>query len=378
MARPFSLLVKPAGPDCNLACTYCFYLSKSSLFGRQLHRMSTQVLEAMTAAYMATDQPVYTFGWQGGEPTLMGVEFYRKAVALQKRYGRPGAQVANGLQTNGTRITDELAALFAEYRFLIGVSIDGPPELHDHYRPYESGRNSHAEVLRGVERLRAHGVEHNVLTVVNAHTVEHPRTLYRYLKDLGFEYHQYIPCVEYEPDGTLRPYSIDGPRWGRFLRELYDEWAHDPEPASIRHIDALMQHALGGPPAMCSLASSCRQYFVVEHTGDVYPCDFFVSEDMKLGNVQTHRFGQMWQSPLFKQFGQLKRMLPDECRQCEYLSWCRGDCPKHRVGGATNPVAVMQTASEPPVSTLCSGWKDFFATSLTDIQRQAQMRAQGS
>lgn len=337
--------------------------------------MSTPILEKMTAAYMATEQPVYTFGWQGGEPTLMGVEFFRKAVAFQKQYGRPGAQVANGLQTNGTRISDELAAFFAEYQFLIGVSIDGPPELHDHYRPYESGRRSHAEVLKGVKRLRAHGVEHNVLTVVNAHTVEHPRSLYRYLKELGFEYHQYIPCVEYEADGSLRPYSIDGPRWGRFLLELYDEWKNDSEPVSVRHFDALMQHALGGPPAMCSLASSCRQYFVVEHNGDVFPCDFFVNDTMRLGNVQTQRFGEMWQSPTFKQFGRMKRVLPLACQECEYLSWCRGDCPKHRVSGAHNPVAALQTAEEPPVSTLCEGWKEFFSQTIPDIERQAKARA---
>lgn len=407
VARPFSLLIKPAGADCNLRCKYCFYLEKADIYGglRHIHRMTTPVLERLIAQYMATEQPVYTFGWQGGEPTMMGPAFFRKAFELQRQYGKPGVRVSNGLQTNGTRITDEFAALFAEYNVLLGVSIDGPPGLHDYYRPYESGRGSHEAVMRGVENLRRHGVEHNVLTLVNAHNVQHPKMLYRYLKDNGFDYHQYIPCVEYAPDGTLQPWSIDAESWGNFLCELYDAWAGDPEPASIRRFDALMQTAAGGPPAMCSLASNCRQYFVVEHNGDVYPCDFYVTPDLKLGNVTTHRFGEMWMSPKFRAFGSLKRQLPQVCRDCEFLPYCKGDCPKNRFRGSENPLQYgaedAQTArriaaggsagavpdstapgaaqtdpaaatGEPPVSELCGAWKQFFGHALEDIEQRAR------
>ncbi len=391
MARPFSLLIKPAGADCNLHCRYCFYLEKADMFAAPggLLRMSSAVLERMVANYMATDQPNYTFGWQGGEPTLMGAGFFRNAVRLQEQYARPGAQISNGLQTNGTRISDELAELFAEYNFLIGISIDGPSELHDEFRPYESGRGSHAKVLDGLETLRRHSVDFNVLTVVNAANVHHPKALYRYLKnELGIVWHQYIPCVEFAPDGSLLPWSVDADSWGRFLCELYDEWAGDPQPASIRRFDAFMQKAAGGPPAMCSLATNCRQYFVVEHNGDVYPCDFFVEPELKLGNVTTHRFGEMWIDPTFRRFGRRKGEIPEQCRQCEFKAYCYGDCPKHRPAGGTverptaagsagtadHPTAAgatVETAGEPPVSVLCGAWKRFFAHALPDLERRA-------
>ena len=391
MARPFSLLIKPAGPDCNLHCRYCFYLEKANLFGApgSLHRMSSAVLERMIANYMATEQPTYTFGWQGGEPTLMGAGFFRNAVRLQEEYARPGAQISNGLQTNGTRISDELAELFAEYNFLIGISIDGPAELHDEFRPYESGRGSHARVLEGLSTLRRHSVEFNVLTVVNAANAGHARELYRYLKnELGILWHQYIPCVEFASDRTLLPWSVDADSWGRFLCELYDEWAGDPQPASIRRFDAFMQKAAGGPPAMCSLATNCRQYFVVEHNGDVYPCDFFVEPELKLGNVTTHRFGEMWIDPKFRSFGRKKGEVPEMCRQCEFKAYCYGDCPKHRpaagsfaagdiaaagrsAGTADHTTATADTAAEPPVSVLCAGWKRFFSHALPDLERRA-------
>ena len=374
MSRPFSLLIKPAGADCNLRCDYCFYLEKAELYGglRHVHRMSKSVLETLIRQYMATEQPQYSFAWQGGEPTLMGPAFFRDAFELQKKYARPGARISNALQTNATRITDELAKLFAENNVLVGVSIDGPPDIHDMYRPYESGRGSHNAVMQGVEALRRHGVEHNVLTLVNARNVTEPKRIYHYLKDQGFRYHQYIPCVEYDRDGSLLPWSVDAKAWGDFLCAIYDEWEVDPDPPYVRRFDALMQAALGGPPAMCTLASSCRQYFVIEHNGDVYPCDFYVRDDMKLGNITTHRFGEMWMSPMFRSFGSLKRGLPEECRSCEFLSYCKGDCPKHRWGSGANPVEEGGGAEKK--SKLCAGWKKFFTHAMGSLEQHAKAR----
>lgn len=382
MSRPFSLLLKPAGADCNLRCDYCFYLEKAELYGglQHPHRMTNTILEKTVAAYMATEQPVYNFAWQGGEPTLMGLEFFRRAVELQKQYGSKGAHISNALQTNGTRLTEEFVDFLREYNFLVGISVDGPQQIHDALRPYESGRGSHAAVMRGAALLRDHNVEHNVLTLVNAYNVDNPRALYRYLKDEGFEYQQYIPCVEHDSDGVARPWTVDAESWGRFLCELFDEWCADPEPASIRQFDAIMQHSIGGPPAICALASSCRQYFVVEHNGDVYPCDFFVEPELRLGNVATHRFGEMWMSETFRSFGRRKREVPTECRSCRFFSYCKGDCPKHRTSLVSLPsLSKGLTAGENPrpVSSLCEGWLMFFEHALSDLEIMGHERVPG-
>ena len=221
----FSLLVKPASADCNLRCAYCFYLDRSALYPEtKVHRMSHSVLERMISSYMSTDQTVYSFGWQGGEPALMGVEFFRDTTDLQKKYGRPGAVVSNGLQTNATLINDDFAAHLSEYRYLVGVSIDGPAEIHNRYRQYATGKASHTAVLRGIDCLNRHNVEFNALVLVSSANVKRAREVYHYLRDHGINYHQYIPCVEFDVNGQLLPYSITGREWGDFLCEIFDEW----------------------------------------------------------------------------------------------------------------------------------------------------------
>jgi len=242
--NPFSLLIKPASADCNLRCEYCFYLDRSELYPEtKKHRMSQEVLERMISSYMALPQQQYTFGWQGGEPTLMGVEFFREAVRLQKKHGRMGAIVANGLQTNATLIDDEFAAHLAKYNFLVGVSIDGPEELHNTYRKNAGGGGSHADVMRGVESLKRNNAEFNVLVLVNKANVRQARRVYRYLCENGIFHHQYIPCVEFDENGELLPFAINGGEWGDFLCELYDLWLpDDTRRVSIRYFDALLPH----------------------------------------------------------------------------------------------------------------------------------------
>jgi uncharacterized protein len=364
MPANFSLLVKPASADCNLHCTYCFYLDRKALYPEvSRHRMSDEVLEKMISSYMSTPQATYSFGWQGGEPTLMGVEFFRKVVRLQERYGRRGAVVANGLQTNATMITDELAQHLARYRFLVGASLDGPAGIHDRFRTTVGGRGSHKDVLAGIERLRRYGVEHNILVLVSASNVEEPRKVYRYLLDMGVHYHQYIPCVEFDETGQLAPYSITGEQWGRFLCGIFDEWSRsDVRKVSVRHFDSVMTMIVDGYPNVCHMGRNCCQYFVVEYNGDVYPCDFFVTRDLRLGNVMSDDWESLRNSPLYREFGARKTAWNPGCNECPHLSYCSGDCLKHRVYGNGDPSNM---------SVLCDGWKIFFDRSIPTFEHLA-------
>lgn len=360
--RPFSLLVKPISADCNIECEYCFYLEKKNLYpGIPRHQMPGNVLETMIRKYFQTPQPTWAFGWQGGEPTLMGPSFFERIIELQKKHAPPGARITNGLQTNGTLLNDTFAEVLARGKYLVGISIDGPEEVHDLYRRTVSNRGTHAQVIRGLEALRRHNVEYNVLTLVSRANVDRPREVYRYLCDLGVEYHQYIPCVEFEEDGTPRSYSITGDEWGRFLNGIFDEWvAGDTRRVSIRNFDAVLSMMVHNAAAICTLGTHCRQYFVVEHNGDVYPCDFFVQPEKKLGNVLHDQFPQMWRSPVYREFGRNKKKWNDACDRCEFLRYCHGDCPKNRYVRDEDPTQL---------SVLCSGRQAFFNHTLPEFRR---------
>jgi uncharacterized protein len=318
--------------------------------------MSDEVLEQMIRGYMSTPQPAWSFGWQGGEPTLMGVPFFRRVTELQERHGRPGASVSNGLQTNATLVDDELAEHLAKYRFLVGVSIDGPAALHDVHRRTIDGRGSHQRVLRGLETLRRHGVEFNVLVLVNRANAERPADVYRYLRDLGVRYHQYIPCVEVDAAGRPQPYSVDGPSWGSFLCGIFEEWTRgDVRTVSVRQFDSVLAMLVDGLPNVCTMGTDCRQYFVVEHNGDVYPCDFFVTRELRLGNVMSDSWEDLGRSPVYAAFGEQKKLWSAECAPCPWLRVCAGDCLKHRLAGSGDPRNI---------SLLCEGWKQFYARSM--------------
>jgi len=362
--KPFSLLIKPASADCNLRCAYCFYLDRKELYPQtSRHRMSDEVLERMISTYMATDQPAYSFGWQGGEPTLMGESFFRRLTELQKEHGKPGSVVANGLQTNATLITDDMAEHLGRYHFLIGVSLDGPEEIHDRYRRTIDGRGSHRQVLQGIERLRRNRVEYNILTLVSAANVEEPARVYRYLMERGEMYHQYIPCVEFDDDGSPLPYTISGEQWGRFLCGIFDQWrASDTARVSIRLFDSILALMVDGQPNVCSMRTNCCQYFVVEHNGDVYPCDFFVQKDLYLGNVMTHSWDELMRSPVYRAFGERKRRWNRRCDSCPYLAFCAGDCQKQRYYGSEDPGQA---------SHLCAGWRMFYEKTLPEFERLA-------
>lgn len=366
MNRPFSLLIKPASSDCNLRCDYCFYSCRADLYPETAaHRMEDEVLSRLIASYLATEQPQYVFCWQGGEPIMMGIDFYRRVTDLQSRYGHRGAVVANGLQTNAVLITDALASHFAAYRFLVGVSLDGPESVHNVYRRYGNGSGSYAEVLRGIDCLKRQGVEFNILTLITQANVHRPCDIYHFLCAQGIFYHQYIPCVEFDQAGRLQPYSISAKEWGKFLADIFDEWfRHDTRKVSVRLFDSILVKLVEGRSTICHMEPDCCQYFVVEYNGDVYPCDFFVDKKWKLGNIMERSWEKIQALALYRQFGRQKSDRAAACRNCQWLALCAGDCLKHR---------KYNGQSAKNISWLCEGWQHFFSHSMSGFQQLAEL-----
>lgn len=362
--KPFSLLVKPASADCNLRCAYCFYLDKCALYpGVKQHRMTDAVLTRMIAGYMATVQAQYAFGWQGGEPTLMGVDFFQRVTNLQQKHGRAGAVVANGLQTNGVLIDEAFAAHFAEYNFLLGVSLDGPADIHDHFRLRADGGATHADVMAALTLLNKHHVQFNILVLVSSANVERGREVYTYLCEHGFLHHQYIPCVEFDEHGAPLPFSISGEQWGEFLCELYDAWhPADTHRVSIRYFDSILTWLVDGFYNICHMGHDCRQYFVVEHNGDVYPCDFFVRPELLLGNIREQDWPELQTAPRYRAFGAQKARAHADCAQCEFFTLCAADCLKHRLYSHNDPRTL---------SWLCTGHRRFFRHALSGFKKLA-------
>ncbi|MCJ7680098.1 MAG: anaerobic sulfatase maturase [Candidatus Aminicenantes bacterium] len=332
-----SVLVKPAGPDCNMGCTYCFYLEKAALYPENKnHRMDEETLENLVRQVMEQAGRQVSFGWQGGEPTLMGLDFFRKAVEFQQRYGR-GQTVGNGLQTNGILINEEWTEFLHDFRFLVGLSLDGPEHVHDHYRRLKSGEASWARVADKARLMLEGGVEVNALVVVNDHSVRFPEEIYEYHKSIGLTFQQYIPCIETDPREPHKPlsFSVPPPSFGTFLCTLFDLWIKDFEDGvpttSIRFFDSVFHSYVGLPPPECTLLKECGVYVTVEHNGDVYACDFFVDPEWKLGNIRNKKIIDMLNSARQTQFGRIKSSQATECRSCRWLPYCRGGCPKDRI-----------------------------------------------
>jgi uncharacterized protein len=361
----FSLLIKPASADCNLRCAYCFYIQKSSLYPEtRTHRMPDAVLERIISSYMQTEQPQYSFGWQGGEPTLPGLDFFINIVRLQKKYGRPGSIVANGLQTNAVLIDDNIAGYLSRYKFLVGVSIDGPEEFHDTLRKTADGAGSHQKVLSGITCMKRHNVALNALVVVNALNVHYPKKTFDYLCDLGFVFQQYIPCIDFDQKGNIRPWSITGEEWGEFLCSLFDEWYDKINKGiSIRLFDSILEYLVLGNKNMCSMRKACDSYLLVEYNGDVYPCDFFVEPPLKLGNIMDSGWEDLLNCAKRIEFAGQKDITNRECESCPYFDLCAGDCLKHR---------FRENRDTRNISWLCAGLKMFYGHSLKKLTTLAE------
>jgi uncharacterized protein len=339
-----------------MACTYCFYLEKAELFDKsRMHRMSKDILKETIRQVMMQGAEEVSFGWQGGEPTLMGLPFFEKAVEFQKQYGRHQT-VGNGLQTNGLLIDEAWADFLREYRFLVGLSIDGPKHVHDHYRRLTGGQPTWNKVVDKAKLLLDAGVEVNGLSVVNDYSVRFAEEIYDFHKSIGLHHMQFIPCVETDPedDDRMASYSVSAEDYSRFLVTLFDLWLGDfvngQLTTSIRYFESVFYTYVGLIPPMCTLFKECGNYVVVEHNGDVYACDFFVETEWRLGNVTEDRLIDFLNSPRQKAFGKQKSRLPNACKECQWLEHCRGGCTKDRLH---NPEDRRQTY-------FCESYKVFF------------------
>ena len=372
---PFHLIAKPIGAQCNLRCEYCFYLEKVDLYPSRRaasFRMSEATLEAMIKSLFearAPQQNEVEFTWQGGEPAMMGVGFFRKAVELQRKYAPPGVAFFNSFQTNGTLIDDEFAAFLAGQRFLVGVSVDGPQELHDRYRCDIAGRGSFSGVMKGIESLKKHRVEYNLLTVVQNGNAGHPEAVYDFLKTLGTPFLQFIPLVEPVPGGLASPRSVSGAQWGEFMTRIFHRWRKtDIGDVFVQLFDMTLGVTAGYPASLCVHARTCGRAVALEHNGDVYSCDHFVDKPHYLGKLTQKPLAELVDGKFQRQFGEDKfTTLPRQCRTCAELRFCHGGCPKDR----------LLLADGGKLNWLCEGYQRFFRETAPYFAAMAQALRHG-
>lgn len=389
----FHVMAKPVGPSCNLNCTYCYYLGKGEAAGGSgTGRMSDETLERFVRRYIeAVSAPEVVFSWQGGEPTLRGLDFFRNVVALQRRHARSGQRIQNDLQTNGTLLDESWCEFLKKEGFLVGLSIDGPGELHDRYRVCRNGEPTFGKVMSAVGLLHRFGVPFNTLTCVHRLNARKPLDIYRFLRDeVGAKTMQFTPVVEYRgfdrasprtlppsslpldgspaarpghPDSIVTDWSVDPDDWGYFLCRLFDRWAsRDAGKILVNQFETLMARRLGQPPQMCVYSEHCGKALAVEHDGALYACDHFVYPDYRVGQLDAGPLLDIAFSREQVQFGYGKSdALPSYCRLCTYLSDCWGECPKNRI--------VRTPQGDPGLNYLCRGLKAFYVRALPEVER---------
>ena len=390
----FSLMAKPIGPACNLRCRYCFYLEKEALLDRGEHRMSEDVLEAYVRKYIESQpgrEPI-AFHWQGGEPTLMGVDFYRKAIELQQRYAN-GRGVSNSLQTNGTLLDDEWGRFLSENNWLLGLSLDGPQAIHDTYRLDSKGTGSFDKVMRGLEVLKKHKVEFNVLASVTPASTGAALEVYQFLKEVGVKFVQFMPIVERLPDDEanelglklavavhwgeaveavrMTAWSVKPEAYGDFLIRIFDEWVrNDVGTFAVMNFEWALANYVGQPAGVCQWMPRCGHSPIIEHNGDVYSCDHYVYPEYRLGNVLTDDLQKMMQSASQRRFGDAKLdSLPGYCRQCPFGPACWGECPKRRF--------TRTPDGEPGLNYLCAGYRKFFEHAAPHFEAMSRLMKSG-
>lgn len=369
-AKPLYVMLKPAGAHCNLACKYCYYLEKNNLYqNSHRHLMSDEILEQFTREYIeAQTMPQVLFTWHGGEPLMRSIDFYKKALELQKKYAH-GKQIDNVIQTNGTLLTDEWCEFFAKNHWLVGISIDGPQEYHDHYRVTPAGKPSWEKVMQGISLLKKHRVEWNAMAVVNAYNAEHPLEFYHFFRDNGCQYLQFTPIVErlteHEDGRTLASLaddreipladaSVTPQQWGNFLCTIFDDWVrHDVGKTFVEIFDCTLANWMGVLPGICAYSKECGHAGVMEHNGDVYSCDHFVFPEYKLGNIKDQSLIDMLYGEKQQAFSRLKHTsLPRQCKECDMEFACHGECPKNRF--------EKDKYGEPGLNYLCQGYYQYY------------------
>ena len=370
-AKPLYVMLKPAGAHCNLACKYCYYLEKNNLYqNSHRHLMSDEMLEQFTREYIeAQTMPQVLFTWHGGEPLMRSIDFYKKALALQKKYAH-GKQIDNVIQTNGTLLTDEWCEFFAQNHWLVGISIDGPQEYHDHYRVTPAGKPSWEKVMQGIQLLKKHRVEWNAMAVVNAYNAEHPLEFYHFFRDNGCQYLQFTPIVErlteHEDGRTLASLaddreipladaSVTPQQWGNFLCTIFDDWVrHDVGKTFVEIFDCTLANWMGVLPGICAYSKECGHAGVMEHNGDIYSCDHFVFPEYKLGNIREQSLIDMLYGEKQQAFSRLKHTsLPRQCKECDMEFACHGECPKNRF--------EKDKYGEPGLNYLCQGYYQYYS-----------------
>lgn len=375
--QPFHVMAKPRGAICNLDCSYCYFLEKEQLYPGSTFRMSDDVLENFTRQYIQA-QPTnhVTFSWHGGEPTLAGLDFYRKALELQDHYRRPGMVISNTIQTNGTLLDEQWAQFFARHDFLVGLSIDGPADIHDHYRVDKGGNDSFDRVIEGLSHLERAGVVPNFLCTLTSASESHGQRIYRFLRDdLGARFIQFIPVVDRgEPDpsgaSVSTEESISARGYGQFLKDVFVEWFEgDVGQVFVQTFEVALASWVGAPRGLCIFEETCGNALAIEHNGDVYSCDHFVEPAHRLGNIAFIPLKDLVGSSQQREFGQKKKTsLPQYCRECPVLFACNGGCPKDRF--------IRTPSGEDGLNYLCEGLREFF-TFIDGPMRQLSARVGG-
>lgn len=370
----FHVMAKPTGARCNLDCAYCFFRKKEGLYPESDFRMTDTVMEEYIRQTIAGHRiPHVTIAWQGGEPTLMGPDFFRWAVEVQKRYAKPGIRIENTFQTNGILLDDDWCRFFHDNNFLVGLSMDGPGELHDTYRKDRRGRGTFDRVLKAARLLLKHDVEFNILCAVTSTNADHPLEVYRFFRDeLSAPYIQFIPIVERENEGkTVTDRSVRPDQWGRFLTGIFDEWVRrDVGRTFVLNFDWALAGWLGMAGTVCVFAPTCGLGVALEHNGDLYSCDHFVEPDHFLGNILTTPLVDLVNSGKQRTFGEAKRdTLPRYCRECPFLAVCNGECPKNRF--------VETPDGEAGLNYLCEGYRTFFSHADRPMRMMAGLLRQG-